>query len=244
MKILKVLFSLGVVLLLADVATALDWVGKITESQGQVSIIRSGQTLARLGSGGVLPGDEIVTGPSSRAKIWFKDNSQITLSEKSRFKVDALEYNEGVNRKSVFTLVSGKARALVGGWFSPTTPELQYQIHALSTTAGVRGTEFTVEIQVLGQTKVVYVEVFSGNVRFWTAENPQQVINIPADSNFQVREGENAQQAQERQQQYAQQLAQEIFGNSGRGGGMGGSTEGGGSNPPPQPASPANRTEQ
>lgn len=237
MKVIKAMFGLAVILFLAHSATALDWVGKVTEARGQVSIIRAGQTLSKLASGGILPGDEIVTGPNSQAKIWFIDQSMITLSEKSRFKVDALEYNPGMTRKSVFTLVGGKAKALVGGWFGPSR-EQQYQIKALTKVAGVRGTEFTVEIRVDGQNKTVYVEVISGIVTLWTAETPGQIITVPADTNFEIREGETTQQAQERQEQYVEQLAQELFGKSSSSGGGGGSLD------IPPTVSPANRTEQ
>ena len=43
MKFFKAIFGLAMVLFLANSAMAQNWVGKVTESQGQVSIIRAGQ---------------------------------------------------------------------------------------------------------------------------------------------------------------------------------------------------------
>ena len=179
MKILKTLFGFCMIALLSGAALADDWAGKITEQQGTVTINRGAAHLAGKIGVGILAGDEIVTAPSSRVKIFFKDQSIITLAEKSRFKVEALEYNPGVNRKSIFNLVSGKAKAVIGGWFS-NTPEQNYQIKALSTVAGVRGTTLTAEVQGEGgNVRAVFTGV-SGTVTIWNVDHPDQKISLPA----------------------------------------------------------------
>jgi hypothetical protein len=188
MKIFKTLFGLGLILFLANAAWAQDWAGKITEAQGQITIMRAGQSLAARLSSGILPGDEIVTGPGSRAKIWFKDESVITLAEKSRFRVDALEYSPGNNRKSMFTLVSGKAKALVSGWFG-SAPEQQYQIKALSTVAGVRGTEFIVQINGEGQSASAFFATISGTITLWNADHPETRVSLPANFFMEILNG-------------------------------------------------------
>jgi hypothetical protein len=207
MKIFKALFGLGLVLFLANAAYAQDWVGKITEAQGQITVVRAGQSLAAKLSSGILPGDEIATGPGARAKIWFKDESVITLSEKSRFKVDALEYNPGSSRRSMFTLVTGKAKALVSGWFG-AEPEQQYQIRALSTVAGVRGTEFIVQIKGEGQNAAAFFATISGTITLWDVNHPDRRVSLPANFFMEILNGSLPGMTQQMTEQFLMQFNQ------------------------------------
>ena len=188
MKIFKTLLGVGLIILLSNAALAQDWVGKITEAQGQITIVRGGQSLAAKLASGISPGDEIVTGPGSRAKIWFKDESVITLSEKSRFRVDSLEYNPGTSRRSMFTLVTGKAKALVSGWFG-SAPEQQYQIKAVSTVAGVRGTEFIVQVNGEGQNASAFFATISGSITLWDVNHPETKVTLPANFFMEILNG-------------------------------------------------------
>jgi hypothetical protein len=138
---------------------------------------------------GLMVGDEIATAANSRVKIWFKDESVITLAEKSRFKIDSLDYNPGVSRKSVFTLVTGKAKALVSGWFSRTSDE-EYQVHALSTVAGVRGTEFIVEVKGEGPTATASFLGISGTVTLWNPDHPEDKVSLTASLFIQILNGQ------------------------------------------------------
>lgn len=188
MKVIKVLSVLILGIILAGPVFAQDWAGKVTELEGQVKIIRAGvESVARTGSA-ILAGDEIITGANSRVRIWFKDESVITLAPNSRFRVDALEYQPGTRRKSIFTLVTGKARAMVSGWFSKT-PEQDYQIKALSTVAGVRGTEFVIEIRGSGADMSALFAGLSGTLTIWDKDHPDKKVSVPANYFLEVLNG-------------------------------------------------------
>jgi len=188
MKTLRGLCLFGLMILVAVPAFGQDWAGKVTEVEGQVKIIRSGaETPAKTGTA-IMPGDEIVTGANSRVRIWFRDESVITLAPNSRFRVDALEYQPGTRRKSAFTLVTGKARAMVSGWFSKT-PEQDYQIKALSTVAGVRGTEIIIEIRGEGGDLSALFAGLSGTVTLWNADNPDKKVSLPANYFLEILNG-------------------------------------------------------
>ncbi len=179
MRVLKGLFLLGLMMLVSVPALSQDWAGKVTEVEGQVKIVRSGgETAVKTGTV-VMPGDAIVTGANSRVRIWFRDESVITLAPGSRFRVDSLEYQPGTKRRSAFTLVSGKARAMISGWFS-NTPEQDYQIKALSTVAGVRGTEIIIEVHGSGNSAGALFAGVSGTVTLWNADNPDKKVSLPA----------------------------------------------------------------
>jgi len=217
MKILKSLMCLGLVLAAGMVQAQMLDAGKITEVEGSVSVIRGAQSIAAKMGTGILVGDEVSTGPASRAKIWFRDQSVITLAEKSRFKVDALDYNPGVNRRSMFTLVSGKARAMVSGWFGKSQEE-QYQIRALSTVAGVRGSGVIVEVQGQGQNAAAFFGGLSGTITLWNVNNPSVKISLPVNFFLQVLNGQIPGIPQEMAQNFLEQFNQGFFIGTGSGG--------------------------
>lgn len=188
MKIIKSWAGLSLLVLVATAASAQDWAGKITELEGQVSIVRGAQTMPVKMNSTVLAGDQIVTAANSRVKIWFRDQSVITLAEKSSFKVEALEYNPGVNRKSIFRLVSGKAKAMVSGWFGPN-PEQQYQIKALSTVAGVRGCEFIIQVNGEGVDASALFATTGGTILLWNVNHPETKVSLPANFFLEVLNG-------------------------------------------------------
>jgi hypothetical protein len=189
MKTLKKLVLLALAILVTAPAFAADnWAGKITEIKGQVTVVRSGQRLqGKLGTV-VIGGDEIAPGPASIARIYFRDESTITLAEKSRFRIDALEYKSGETRRSYFSLITGKAKATVSGWFSKSD-DSQYQIKALSTVAGVRGTEFVVEVKGEGADASATFAGLSGTVVIWDKDNPDVKVELPAKYILEVLQG-------------------------------------------------------
>jgi len=205
MKIFKLWVGLSLMVLVAAAAGAQEWAGKITELEGQVSVVRAGQTLPVKMNSAILPGDDIVTAANSRVKIWFRDQSVITLAEKSSFKVEALEYNPGVSRKSVFNLVSGKAKALVSGWFGKA-PEEQYQIKALSTVAGVRGCEFITEVKGQGVDASALFAGVSGTIILWNADHPETKVSLPANFFLEVLNGQMPGMPKEFQEELLQEL--------------------------------------
>ncbi len=179
MKKIKKFWLLGLVMLVALPVYAQDWAGKVTDVEGQVKVMHAGASIPAKAGTPVMAGDEIVTGPNSKVKIYFRDESVITLAPNSRFRVDALEYNPGQSRKSVFSLLAGKARASISGWFSKT-PEQDYQIKALSTVAGVRGTEVIIQINGEGVDANALFAGLSGTITLWSKDNPDKKISLPA----------------------------------------------------------------
>jgi len=178
MKALKGLLLVAILGIIASTAWAQS-AGKITEIQGEVKIIRAGQEIsANLGSE-VMVGDEIVTGAGSKARIWFRDESTISLGDKTRFRVDALDYKPGQTRRSYFSLLSGKCKAVVGGWFGKSK-EPDYQIKALSTVAGVRGTVPIIEIKGEGDQKSVFFASDGGEFLVWSEDDPAHKVSVPA----------------------------------------------------------------
>ena len=183
----NITLGLGLVLFFSLFATAQNWAGKFTELEGVVWVERGQEKIsAQLGME-LFPGDLITTEADARARIWFRDHSVITLGEKSKFQVEELEYQPGEVRKSVFRLVTGRVRAWVSGWFS-SAKEPEYQIKALSTVAGVRGTEFVIEIVRGEGGEILGLYCLSGTVEIWNQQNPSQRIILSPGQFLRIRE--------------------------------------------------------
>jgi hypothetical protein len=77
---------------------------------------------------------------------------------------------------------------MVSGWFG-SSPEQQYQIKALSTVAGVRGTEFIVQINGEGKNASAFFATITGTVVLWNVDRPEQKLTLPADFFIEVLNG-------------------------------------------------------
>jgi len=148
MKAITTLGCLALILGLAVPAWALDEAGRVTEVQGTVQALHSdGQADLLKLNAKVYVGDRIQTGPSGRVTILFLDDSVLTLAPKTKIEINSLVYKPKENlRSSVFSLVEGKLKAVVGGWFSETGQETQWQLRTPTAVAGVRGCSLVAEV--------------------------------------------------------------------------------------------------
>lgn len=91
----------------------------------------------------VAPGDTLITGRESYARVKFPDGGEISLRPDSHFKILSFHFNEQQPEKdnAGFSLLKGSMRALSGLVGKRGDPD-SYQIKTLAATAGIRGTEF------------------------------------------------------------------------------------------------------
>lgn len=91
----------------------------------------------------VAPGDTLITGRESYARVKFPDGGEISLRPDSHFKILSFHFNEQQPEKDSagFSLLKGSMRALSGLVGKRGDPD-SYQIKTLAATAGIRGTEF------------------------------------------------------------------------------------------------------
>lgn len=91
----------------------------------------------------VSPGETLITGRDSYARVKFPDGGEITLRPDSHFKILSFHFNEQQPEKDSagFNLLKGSLRALSGLVGRRGDPD-SYQIKTLTATAGIRGTAF------------------------------------------------------------------------------------------------------
>src|SRR6185369_16928640 len=89
-------------------------VGKVVQLRGTATIERGKSQLPAQVKGGVLASDVITTASASRAKLLFIDDSVLTMSDNSKLVVKEFIYSKGKEGKSVYNLLDGKMRSVVG----------------------------------------------------------------------------------------------------------------------------------
>lgn len=97
--------------------------GSVVAVRGAASLERSGKSLDAKPRLAVELKDTATTKAASRLKLLFIDDSVLTLGENSRMAIDTFVHNRSDRGKSLFNLLDGKLRAVVGKTaFEVTTP--------------------------------------------------------------------------------------------------------------------------
>jgi hypothetical protein len=124
-----------------------DVVGRLTQVEGKVDILRGGQLPAipvKLNDG-VQTGDVLRTKSLSKAQVTFIDNSTLTISPESRVGIEAYMFDSSQNkRNAVVQLFQGLAHVAVSKIFKAAEPD--FVVKTQTAIMGVRGTDFGVRI--------------------------------------------------------------------------------------------------
>src|SRR4030042_4202170 len=155
---MKVLTSLGCLTLAVALglasgpARALEPAGTVAEIEGSAQATHTdGQSEALALNATVYVGDRIATGPRSRVSLLLQDDSLLTLAPGTKLEINELVYKPQQSlRRSVFSLVQGSMMAVVGGWFSSSVEEAQWEVRPPTAVAGVRGSSLVADVQNTG----------------------------------------------------------------------------------------------
>ena len=120
-------------------------IGTVTAVQREATVTHEAQTdvaLVSLG-GSVLFQDLYQTKDASRLKLFFQDDSILTLGEQTSLKITENIYDPAKSQRStVVDMAQGSVRALVGKVFGG--PGSKFEIHSPTAAAAARGTYFIV----------------------------------------------------------------------------------------------------
>lgn len=117
---------------LCRTAAAEEDVGKVVAVRGKGTIERGSSRLNASVKGGILVNDVVRTAADSRAKLLFIDDSVLTLSDNSRLVIKEFIQNKGDRGKSIFNLLDGKMRSVVG--------KTRFEVQTPTAVAAARGT--------------------------------------------------------------------------------------------------------
>ena len=134
-------------------------IGSITAIEGEVYLSHRGDTAAfpaMLGDPIYLY-DHIQTEKQSRVQLLFEDESLLNLAENTYIQITEHIYSPEENRRSsVFRIMMGKVRAIVGRYFRGAGS--RYKVSTPTAIIGVRGTHFVVDATLSDETTVVCMD--------------------------------------------------------------------------------------
>lgn len=140
------------VLLLAGFAVtplqAAEVSGKIGYLSGVLAAQQSDGTIRIMApQSEVFAGDTLVTAKNSYARVLMNDGTQMTLRPDTNLKIESYHFKQDEPQadNAVFRLLKGGLRTL-SGWISKRGNSDSYQLHAMSATVGIRGTDFTARL--------------------------------------------------------------------------------------------------
>jgi hypothetical protein len=131
-------------------------VGKIVALRGTATIERGSAKLNGRVNTGIQGTDAVKTGAGSRAKLLFIDDSVLTLSADSRLVVKEFIYAKGKEGKSVFNLLDGKMRSVVG--------KTRFEVRTPTAVAAARGTVIYFDVGTFNNQSFSRIICLEGNV--------------------------------------------------------------------------------
>ena len=130
-------------------------IGSITAMEGEVFLSHKGDPAAFQAMVGdlIYLYDHVWTEKQSLVQILFEDDSLLNLAENTYIQITEHVYSPEKNwRSSLFRVVMGKVRAIVGRYFSEAST---YKVSTPTAIIGVRGTHFIVDATLTDETTVV-----------------------------------------------------------------------------------------
>jgi hypothetical protein len=136
---------------LTGTALAENEVGSIVAKRGKAIIERDNKSFEAEVQDNLFMNDTVSTKDASRVKMLFIDDSVLTLGENSQVVIKEVIYSKHKMGRSVFSLVEGKMRSVVG--------KTQFEVHTPTAVAAARGTVILTETGVLddGRTFTVII---------------------------------------------------------------------------------------
>jgi len=136
---------------LAAVSTALpafaQQSGQIKRMEGDVRIVRAGQTLVAKPGQDIRARDRIVTGANGAAGFTTPDSGMFSLGPNSQMIVDEIAFNRQTQDGNIAVRFLKGTFSVVTGILGKIAPQ-KTRIQTPTATIGVRGTEFSVRVDV------------------------------------------------------------------------------------------------
>jgi hypothetical protein len=162
-------------------AAAQEAIGAVSRIQGEASGTRGVATRALSPNASVFPNEVVSTGDGTRLELTFKDNTRLTLSEKTKLTLDTYVFDRAAGIGTInfeivgaFRFLSGRLSKLAKAAVNVTTP---------AANIGIRGTEFwagPIDNQALGVFLLNGAVTVSNAAGAQTLNQPGQGTNIAA----------------------------------------------------------------
>lgn len=137
-------------ILFSGSAIAKEDAGRVLAVKNKALIQRENNKLKAKAKQDILMQDTAFTMKASKLKLRFNDDSILTLGESSKVVIKEYVYNKGKVGKSVFNLLDGRMRSVVG--------KTKFEIHTPTAVAAARGTIILTEVgMIAGRLFTVFI---------------------------------------------------------------------------------------
>lgn len=131
--------------------------GQVLTVKGEVLLLHAGEQAPARARDPLYVEDTVSTGPLSRAKLFFRDDSVLNLGQRSRVEVSQYLYSSETDRsQAVYELLEGSLKATVG--------RSDLEIHTPTAVAAARGTRFLVVLAEDAAEPETLIMVLEGEV--------------------------------------------------------------------------------
>lgn len=131
---------------LAPAALApVEWAGLVKAAVGVVSAERDGKIVPLAVGDRVYARDKIITGKDSRAAITLRDDTLISCGANSQLVLKEFSFDPGTQSGGLVVNILRGVTAFVSGLVAKSSPQAM-KVTTPTSTIGIRGTEFIVEV--------------------------------------------------------------------------------------------------
>jgi hypothetical protein len=134
----------------AAAALADDAAGVVKTVKGAVQIERSGASSGAVIGSEVYSSDRIVTGPQSSVGITLRDTTQLSAGADTVLDLNKFAFNTTTHDGVLDASVKRGSLAVISGKLAKANPDA-VRFSTPTTTLGVRGTEFIIEVGDKGE---------------------------------------------------------------------------------------------
>ena len=131
---------------LPPLAFAQEWAGTVKAVNGEAYAERNGQRVPLKLGDRVYPGDKLVSGKDSMVGVTLRDDTLISASANSQVTIREFSFNPATHEGGVAVSVLRGVAAMVSGLVAKANPQAM-RVNTPTTTIGIRGTEFVVEVE-------------------------------------------------------------------------------------------------
>lgn len=152
-------------------------IASVVAVRGKATVERGGKKLDAQPKLGIELQDSVATAEGGRVKLLFIDDSVLTLAEKSHMSVDTFVHSRSDRGKSLFNLLDGKMRAVVG--------KTRFEVKTPTVVAAARGTVILFDVGSLNGQPFTRITCLEGivDVRLLTdAAGTEAVMLSPGQS--------------------------------------------------------------
>ena len=133
-------------LLFALTAQAQEWAGTVKSASGETYAERNGQRIAIKAGDRVFPGDKLISGKDSQIGVTLRDDTLISASANSQLSIREFSFNPATHEGGMAISILRGVTAMVSGPVAKANPQAM-RVNTPTTTIGIRGTEFVVEVE-------------------------------------------------------------------------------------------------